>query len=163
VAGTLQAERNAGQLVSYRVRGRIVALRVSGTLQVCREGVMPEALMTMTRGDTPVWEMTVYDDTGAPFDLTGYTAYFTAKRTFTEADPGVFQLSTVNGAITYPNAAGGVMRIQPRRVDTDTLTEDTSVIWDVQISLNPDTTFTVDSWERLGKPLLIRRDVTRAP
>lgn len=123
---------------------------------------MPEPLETMRRGDTPVWELTVYDDDGNPFDLTGWEAYFTAKRLITDPDPGLFQLSTANGAITYPNPGGGVMRIQPRRADTASLTEDTPVLWDVQISQGT-TTYTVDSSDIRGKSLLIKRDVTRAP
>lgn len=115
--------------------------------------------LTMWRGDTPIWELAVVDDGGAPFDLTGYTLYFTAKQALSDADPGVFQLT--NGAgITVTDAAGGLATIQPRRADTNTLTADVTLFYDVQLSqaAAPDQTFTVERGT-----LLIARDVTRAP
>ena len=121
--------------------------------------------LTMRRGDTPIWDLAVVGRDGAPFDLTGYTVYFTAKRSLSDPDPGVFQLT--NGAgITITDAAGGLAQIQPRRADTSALTEDTTLLVDVQVSQAgaPDQTFTVwphpDDWP--GE-LRIVRDVTRAP
>lgn len=115
--------------------------------------------LTMYRGDTPIWNLAVVDSTGAPFDLTGYTLYFTAKRQISDADPGVFQLTTGAG-ITVTNAAGGLATIQPRRADTNTLTEDASLFYDIQVSEIAGSleTFTVDRGT-----LLITRDITRAP
>lgn len=121
--------------------------------------------LTMRRGDTPQWALAVTDAAGAPFDLTGYSIFFTAKRLITDADPGVFQL-TIGAGVTVTNAAGGLATIQPRRADTNTLTEDARLFVDVQISQAgaPDQTFTVwppeDDWP--GE-LVIHRDVTRAP
>lgn len=121
--------------------------------------------LTMRRGDTPLWDVAVTNPDGTPFDLTGYVAYFTAKRSLADADPGVFQL-TIGGGVTITSAAGGLLTIQPRRADTNTLTEDTRLFVDVQISESgaPDQTFTVwpsdDDWP--GE-LIIYRDVTRAP
>ena len=115
--------------------------------------------LTMTRGDTPEWALTVVAADGSPFDLTDYEVYFTAKRLLTDADPGVFQL-TVGAGVTVTDAAGGLATIQPRRGDTNTLTEDVRLFYDVQLSqeASPDQTFTVDSGT-----LVITRDVTRAP
>lgn len=115
--------------------------------------------LTMYRGDTPQWALAVTDAAGAPFDLTGYDLYFTAKRLITDADPGVFQLA-VGAGITVTNAAGGLATIQPRRADTSALTDDARLFYDVQLSQAgaPDQTFTVDRGE-----LVITRDVTRQP
>jgi hypothetical protein len=120
----------------------------------------------MRRGDTAGWNLAVVDTTGAPFDLTGYTLWFTAKRAITDADAdAVFQLT--NGAgITVTNAAGGLAAITPRRADTSSLTEDVRLYVDVQLSSvgAPDETDTVwpsdDDWP--GE-LVISRDVTRQP
>jgi hypothetical protein len=113
----------------------------------------------MRRGDTPVWELTVIDEDGAAFNLSGYTIRMTAKTSIDQADAdAVFQLSTVDGTITITNAAGGLAEMQPERDSTNTLTVDTSCVWDVQIAKDgtPDETFTV-----ADGTLLIRRDVTR--
>lgn len=121
--------------------------------------------LSMRRGDTPIWDVAVVNADGSPFDLTGYTAYFTAKRAITDPDPGVFQL-TLGAGITFTNAAGGLLAIQPRRADTSGLTEDARLFIDVQISqiAAPSQTFTIwpsaDDWP--GE-LIITRDVTRAP
>ena len=122
--------------------------------------------LRMRRGDTAGWDLAVVDTTGAPFDLTGYTLWFTAKRAITDADAdAVFQLT--NGAgITVTNAAGGLAAISPRRADTSSLTEDVRLYVDVQLSSvgAPDATYTVwpsdDDWP--GE-LIISRDVTRQP
>jgi hypothetical protein len=119
----------------------------------------------MKRGDTPIWDVAVTNPDGTPFDLTGYVAYFTAKRLITDADPGVFQLS-VGAGITVTSAIGGLLAIQPPRTATNTLTEDVRLFVDVQISETAGAlqTFTVwpsdDDWP--GE-LVIVRDVTRAP
>jgi hypothetical protein len=120
---------------------------------------MAQTTLTMTRGDTPQWALAVVDADGAPFDLTGYTLYFTAKVALSDADPGVFQLTSGAG-ITVTNAAGGLATIQPRRADTSGLTDDARLFYDVQLSQAgaPDQTFTVDRGT-----LIITRDVTRAP
>jgi hypothetical protein len=120
---------------------------------------MPTALTEMRRGDTPAWDLAVVQDDGSPLDLSGWTIYFTAKRTITDPDPGVFQLTNGSG-VTITDAAGGLATIQPRRADTSTILDEPRLIWDVQLSKAgaPDQTFTVISGE-----LLIRRDVTRAP
>lgn len=121
--------------------------------------------LKMKRGDTPIWDVAVTTPDGAPFDLTGYTPWFTAKRAIEDADPGVFQLTTGAG-ITVTDAAGGLLSIQPRRADTSGLSQDVKLIVDVQLSQDaaPDQTFTVwpsdDDWP--GE-LLVIRDVTREP
>lgn len=113
--------------------------------------------LEMRRGDTPIWELAVTED-GAAFNLTGATLYFTAKLALDDADPGVFQLTNSAG-ITITDAAAGEAEIQPRRADTNALTSDVTLFWDVQVSIaGSSETFTV-----LNGTLVIRRDVTRAP
>lgn len=115
--------------------------------------------LEMRRGDTPVWELAVTDEDGAPLNLTGYTIRMTAKTSIDQPDAdAVFQLSTVDGTITVTDAAGGLAEMQPTRGDTNTLTVDTNCVWDVQIARDgtPDETFTV-----ADGTLIIRRDVTR--
>lgn len=116
-------------------------------------------LPPMKRGDTPKWEIAVLDEDGAPLNLSGWTIRMTAKRSVTDTDAeAVFQLSTVDGTITLINAAGGIAQAQPLRSSTNTLTEDLTVSWDVQIARDVPTeeTYTVDSGT-----LLIARDITR--
>ena len=115
--------------------------------------------LEMRRGDTPVWELAVLDEDGAPLNLTGYTIRMTVKTSIDQSDAdAVFQLSTVDGTITVTDAAGGLAEMQPEREDTNTLTADITCVWDVQIAKDgaPDETFTV-----ADGTLLIRRDVTR--
>lgn len=121
--------------------------------------------LRMRRGDTPIWELAVTDADGSPFDLTGCTLYFTAKLLITDADPGLFQLTTGDG-ITVTDAAGGIATVQPARADTSGLTQDTKLFVDVQVSRPgaPDETFTV--WppeDDYPGELWVVRDVTRAP
>jgi hypothetical protein len=115
----------------------------------------------MYRGDTPEWALAVVDANGDPFSLTGWTVRMTAKRNPADSDAeAVFRLSTdpAEPGITVTNAAGGLATVQPLRTSTNTLTADTTVVWDVQVAKDgsPDLTFTVDSGT-----LLIRRDITR--
>jgi hypothetical protein len=122
--------------------------------------------LTMRRGDTPIWDLAVVQSDGSPFNLTGCTVYFTAKLVITDADPGVFQLSSATAGVTITNAAGGLATIQPARGDTNTLTENTRLYVDVQVSRPgpPAETFTVwPTEDDYPGELIIVRDVTRAP
>jgi hypothetical protein len=122
--------------------------------------MQPDQLTEMTRGDTPPWDLVVTDADGAPFDLTGWTIYFTAKRRVDDTDPGVFQLSTTAGTISITNAAQGEATIRPLRASTNGLADEPTLFWDVQLSRagTPDLTYTV----AIGQ-LLIRKDITRQP
>jgi hypothetical protein len=42
--------------------------------------------ITIIRGDDKVYNVTVTDSAGDAFDLTGYTVFFTVKRSFRESD-----------------------------------------------------------------------------
>jgi hypothetical protein len=117
--------------------------------------------LEMRRGDTATWELTVTDkETGSVFNLTGYTVYFTVKALQDDPDPGLFQLSTVNGAITIIDAVNGTARIKARREDTSALTKDFRGFFDVQVSKDGDPD---DTHTPLSGVIVILRDITRAP
>lgn len=117
-------------------------------------------MLTMFRGETPAWEITVNEVRGGvttAYNLTGATIYCTAKRDLADADASaVFQL-TVGSGITITNAAAGQAVIEPPASATNVLTEETQLWLDVRVIVG-------------GKPhtvygptaLLVRMPVTRA-
>lgn len=115
----------------------------------------------MFRGDTPIWRTIVTNKAdGSPFDLTGWTVRFTAKRNKTDPDSAaVFRLSSVDGTCTFPDGEiAGVIYSQPERESTEALTADVNAYWDIQISRDGPTnqTYTID-WGTLP----IKIDITR--
>lgn len=90
--------------------------------------------LTMTRGDTPVWDgATVDPSTGNPKSLIGCHLTFTAKMSYDDAAP-VFQKTEVAG-ITIPTGAGGTFVLGPL-LTTDTSGLDnslTGLVWDLQL------------------------------
>lgn len=116
--------------------------------------------IVMRRGDTPEWDIEVFEADGVtPFDLSGCTIWLTVKRLITDADPGVFQLSTTAGTITITDAANGQCTAQPLASQTSGLTADIQGLFDVQVRTagSPGNTYTV-----LNGQILIKRDITRA-
>lgn len=114
--------------------------------------------LTMSRGDTASWDLAVLDRAGAPLNLTGWSIYATFKRSLDEPDPGFAQL-TIGSGITVTNAAGGQAVLAFTRAQTNTLVENTVLLFDIQLSTAvPETTSTV-----LSGILVINRDATRAP
>lgn len=115
--------------------------------------------LTMRRGDTPIWDLELADQT---YDLSVVTEiYMTTKYDVADADvDAVFQLTKTGGQIVVDPVDLYKATIQPERSDTNTLTQDVALVYDVQISETgaPDTTFTV-----VDGTLTIQRDVTRAP
>lgn len=115
--------------------------------------------LTMRRGDTPIWDLEMDDPA---YDLSAVTEiYMTAKYSVDDPDvDAVFQLTMSGGQIVVDPVDLYKATIQPERADTNTLTADVVLVYDVQLSLTgtPDTTFTV-----VNGNLAIYRDVTRAP
>lgn len=73
----------------------------------------------------------------AATDLTGATAYWTAKVKLDDADADAIWQKTVGSGITVVDAEGGVLELATVPADTDVLVEDESVrlVWDLKITL----------------------------
>lgn len=100
-----------------------------------------ETTLTMKRGTSPIWKLTVRDPNdldpdplGEPVDITGYSIWFTAKHKKTDADPGEFQL-TVGTGITISNQVTnkGQALISPPPSATSDMTAEAELLYDVQI------------------------------
>lgn len=114
--------------------------------------------LRMKRGDTPTFLLTVTDRSGAPFVITGFGIWFTAKDSPDDADPGVFQLTSTAGDIVITNGPGGLAEITPPATATSGFTTDRTLFYDVQIrNVALTRTYTVCSGS-----LQVVRDVTRA-
>lgn len=114
--------------------------------------------LRMFRGDTPTFQLTVLNRDLNPFDLTGYSIWFTAKRNLDDSDiNALFQISTITGHIIVTDAVGGIAQIIPPASATYSLTSDAQVFFDIQIrNAGLTRTYTVARGH-----LSIVRDVTR--
>ena len=104
------------------------------------------ATLTMTRGDTRFLEIAAKQADGVTaFDITNATLWFTAKVNVGDADPGQFQKHTgTGGGITKTNAAGGIARVHIEPANTEGLTADTTLVWDVQMRTTEGYVYTLD-------------------
>lgn len=89
--------------------------------------------LSMTRGDTPVFQIVVSDENG-PLDLEGKVLRFTAKKNKSFQDAAaLFRKSTSDGSITV--TAEGIAEVQLHPEDTVGLTATTHrFYYDVQLS-----------------------------
>ena len=87
------------------------------------------------RGTTFYIRHTFYTDSTqtTKVDLTGATVWHTAKLNLADADPGQFQKKTAAGITVVGVATDGVVRVKIDPADTEALTVDTTLIWDVKI------------------------------
>ena len=109
---------------------------------------------TITRGDTPSWNMYAYDDVGA-INLTGYSIWFTGKKEFGDLDAAAIFQKTVGVGITVTNAVGGLYTITLLTGDTSALEAvETNLYVDIQIKSG----LTVKTL--LRAILVVRPDVT---
>jgi len=93
--------------------------------------------MTITKGDTYNFAVTVKDSDGVIFDLTGYTMSFTAKDSLTKTDAE----ADISSIATIENPESGVGSFALTPADT---TIDVKDYWyDVQISDGVNTVYTV--------------------
>ncbi len=114
--------------------------------------------LRMKRGDTPTFRLLVMDRSGVPFNITNFGIWLTAKDNVGDADPGVFQLTSVGGDIVITNGPGGEAEITPPELATSVFTTDRTLYYDVQIRNAALTrTYTV-----CAGTLQVLRDVTRA-
>lgn len=120
--------------------------------------VIQQQNLRMRRGDTPTFQLTVTDRAGAPFNITNYSIWFTAKNSVDDVDPGLFQLSTTTGEIAITNGVGGIAEITPPSTSTSGFTTDRTLFYDVQLRNAALTrTYTV-----CQGTLQVLRDITRA-
>jgi len=98
---------------------------------------------TMYAGDSPTFLITVTDQDGNPYPLTGHTIYMTAKRQKSDPDgSAIFQLSSTAGEITVgvpTNTAEAV----PPSADTNGLTANVSAYIGVRVITPGGRPFTV--------------------
>lgn len=113
--------------------------------------------LKMYRGDTAQFRVTALDIDGNPLDISGASAWFTAKRATTEADnTAVFQ-KTVGDGITITDALNGIMLVQLAEADTNTLTKKEVLEYDLQVKDVLNGIYTVARGS-----LTVEADVTRA-
>lgn len=93
--------------------------------------------MTITKGDTYNFNVTVKDSKGVIFDLTGYTMTFTAKDSITKTDIEADISSTA--IITTPTSGIGSFTLLP----SDTLIDAKKYHYDIQISDGANNIYTV--------------------
>ena len=112
----------------------------------------------MFRGDDESFDVRVYEVDGVTaVNLSGANLRFTAKQHVTDLDAdAVVTLTTAAGTITITNAALGQARLDVPASQTNGLTRDSVLVWDLQV-------FDVSNKTRtIGSGLLvIRRDVSR--
>jgi hypothetical protein len=73
--------------------------------------------ITIIRGDSRTFNVNIRENDGSPFDLTGYTVFFTVKPEYkSETDDGAFITKTYSN---IPNPETGVLSIDLASTDTD--------------------------------------------
>jgi hypothetical protein len=91
--------------------------------------------LSMTRGDTLIFDVAVVDINGAPVSLTGKMLIFTVKARLSDADnAAIAQKKSPASGITITNAAGGLATVTLAPSDTRNLTDQwQSLVWDLQL------------------------------
>jgi hypothetical protein len=96
--------------------------------------------LIMKRGKTLPFSATCTSN-GVPFDLTGASLKFLAKRNVADADgSAVITKTTAGGGIVVPTPTNGVAQVQILAADTQSLAnEETVLVWELQVtsSSNP--------------------------
>lgn len=111
---------------------------------------------TIYRGDTVALNITI-TASGLAYNLTGKTMWFTAKTSYSQADPGVFQ-KKIGSGITVTSAVDGRAQIVIAAADTNTLgNSKTLLVYDCQVKDASGNIYTVASGN-----LIIVPDVTRS-
>jgi len=112
----------------------------------------------MFRGDDESFNVAITEADGSTaVNLSGAALRFVAKRRITDLDAdAVIDLSTGNSTITVTNEAAGLARLDVPAGQTNDLTKDAFLLWDLQITDISDKVRTVASGD-----LIVKRDVTR--
>jgi hypothetical protein len=116
-------------------------------------------LLTMTRGDTRVFTVSLTDADGVALDLTGLTITFTAKRRYSDLDDDAVLQKTSGAGIEVLDAEAGTATITIDPEDTADLELETlpTLAWDLQVENGGDVR------TPLQGQLAIRPDVTHGP
>ena len=92
------------------------------------------SLLTLHRGDTEVYTISLTNDAGTALDLTGLTITFTAKRRPTDSDlDAVLSKSTADGIVVDDDPTTGIAVLTIDPADTEDLTDLRSLYWDIQV------------------------------
>jgi hypothetical protein len=112
--------------------------------------------LSMFRGDHEAFELAVTVD-AAPYDISTSTIWFTAKRAYNDTDSQAYMAkdNAGVGGIAVTDGPGGICVLTIESADTEDLTADTDLYYDVQIELSAGEVHTI-----VYGLLKIRRDVT---
>jgi hypothetical protein len=110
--------------------------------------------LSMTRGDTQTFTLTLVDGSGDPLDLTDVALTFTAKRRYSDSDDDAVIRKTVDdGIVVDEDPTTGLATVTIDPPDTSSLTA-RSLVWDIQVDDG-------DVRTPLSGRLAIQPDVTR--
>jgi hypothetical protein len=91
-------------------------------------------LLSIHRGDTETFTITLTDGAGDPLDLTGLAITFTAKRRVSDADEdAVIQKTDVDGIVVDADPTSGIAVLTIEPADTADLEDLRTLHWDVQV------------------------------
>jgi len=99
--------------------------------------------LVMTRGDLRDITLTVTDENGAAYNLTGKRVRWMARPSVNTATVAITKAIGTGITIATPSSGVAVVRINP--VDTTGFTTQTRLLWDCQIDDNPGNEATVGS------------------
>ncbi len=88
--------------------------------------------LKMTRGDTKEFEFTV-TKAGVAVNLTGALAWFTAKTSLTDLDLNAKIAKSVGFGITITDAPAGKAVVKILPIDTSSLPDKSTLVWDFQV------------------------------
>lgn len=95
-------------------------------------------LLSMTRGDTGVFQVTLTDSAGDPLVLTDRELTFTVKRRLSDSDDDALIQKTVGEGIVVSEDEPGVATITIDPVDTSGIANGPSLYWDIQVQADDD-------------------------
>lgn len=117
----------------------------------------PSSILRMVRGDDYEFDVFVTDSaSGDAEDLTGTELWFTAKRTYYEADGVAPITKEIGDGITVLDAAGGQARVLIEAADTEDFTQREVLRFDVQWRDSNALLHTIQSGD-----LIVEMDVTQ--
>lgn len=95
--------------------------------------------LEMRRGDTFIFDVQVTGQ-GAVFDLAGYSATFTAKRSPYDEAPLFQKTSATGGGLTFPMAesTNDIVRVKIAPADTDAVYDEPLLYWDLELEKDGD-------------------------
>jgi len=98
----------------------------------------------MFQGETGVFDLTftrLVNNVPTPVDLTGAEIWFTIKRYFTDADPGIVQLTVGSGIVVAVPSSGLATATVPNTT-TPPIVSPASLVYDVKLK-EADGTYTI--------------------